>query len=216
MNKGRRIGNTTPIHERKQPNFPSKPIAKSPTPRPVGLKPSTPSIPTTSNGVCNSRTFTLRIQKKEEEGKQRYSSSKEKRLINKIATLNKEKNEICLNFKRHENLLKKEIESTKSNNQTLRQVMQKIIPLINDKISSEMKAQIQESLKESITIEQSTQCDLSLSEEKSEVNSEAKKIREEREQLMIYTKFVVRNKDKLKDCNAVPNFIKSLYISNLL
>eukprot|EP00826_Nyctotherus_ovalis_P026219 TRINITY_DN2049_c0_g1_i1.p1 TRINITY_DN2049_c0_g1~~TRINITY_DN2049_c0_g1_i1.p1 ORF type:complete len:224 (-),score=79.91 TRINITY_DN2049_c0_g1_i1:60-707(-) len=191
-----------------------------------------PSLPVTSNAVSNPRTFTLRTQKQNEQGEgpgnQRYSSSKERILIGKIATLRKEKNEICLNSQKDESHLKKQIDKVKSTNQVLKQAMQKIIPLINESASPRMKMQIQESLNRPSVANHAMQCCLALPENdptpsySASANKDAftveeirkmKEINEENEQLKVYSRFVMK-KGKARD-SVMPNFIKSLYISNL-
>ena len=224
MRKGRR----TPIYERKLLNFPITAISKSPIPKSTGLKSLTPSIPTALNAALKPQTLALGIKKQseqvEEMNKLKYYSSKERMLINKIITLKREKKEIIVNFQRHESILKQEIEKAKSDNETLKGRMQKIILLIDESVSPRVKMQIQDSLNKFSVSEYGTQCDLPSTDNDStalnlkkepfttEEIKRMREIEEENEQLKAYSMFAIKNKIRH---SVQPNFIKSLYISDL-
>ena len=235
--KQRRIGNITPIYKGSFRKLVGDSPARTPTTRSFILLPRNPSLPKTS--AEHDQKILIKSPKPniQTEEVAPDPSAKEKAFLGKIISLKNEKNEISLASQKRKLSLRHIIEKLNAENKTLKNTICKLIPIVGEKVSPRTKTQIQELLEndKNLKTDKAIQCELVLAEQDASTGPQSsgankdelkvstedfKNYREsstENECIKEYAMFLMTKKPFINSsskCNALPDFIKSLCISN--
>ena len=169
----RRILNPTSLYKRSCPKLLNQSNVQSPTGVSLSLKLRNPSIPRSTTA----QSFALRSQRQHKHIEipctETNTSSKEKSLISKIITLKKERNELNSTLQKQDAIYKKKMEKLQLENTSMKNIIKKIIPYLDNVVSPKSKIKIQRILEMHggiITTDSEVQCCLILPENESDSN----------------------------------------------